>query len=78
MKLLSINNLKIFNESIIAGVITYLNGIIAFNLIFKNDKETKPFGINLVFFITGILLNVFTEIFNMSKKSISNNHKAII
>tara|TARA_B110000977_G_scaffold188009_1_gene255759 strand:+ start:691 stop:906 length:216 start_codon:yes stop_codon:yes gene_type:complete len=64
-----INIVKILGESTVMGIITYLISIMAFNLTFKNYKEDKPFGINLVFFITGVLLNIFIEIFNISKNN---------
>lgn len=65
--LFKINAMKILGESTIMGLITYLVGIMAFNLTFKNDKDDKPLGINLVFFGTGALLHIFIELFNISK-----------
>lgn len=68
-EIFKINFIKIFSESTVMGLITYLIGVMAFNLTFKNEKEDKPLGINLVFFVTGLLLNIFIEIFNISKNN---------
>tara|TARA_B110000908_G_C10266301_1_gene464314 strand:- start:2487 stop:2651 length:165 start_codon:yes stop_codon:yes gene_type:complete len=50
------------------GLITYVIGIIIFNLSFKNKKEdSKPKGLNLVFFFTGVFLHIIIELLGISK-----------
>ena len=61
-------NYKIISESVIMGIITYIVGIIIFNMSFKNKEEdTKPKGLNLVFFFTGVLLHIIIELIGVSK-----------
>lgn len=51
-------------ESIIVGIITSIIGIIIFDLSINKDNkdEIKPYGIDLAFFITGIIVYIITEI----------------
>ena len=61
-------NYNIISEGFIMGIITYVIGIIIFNLSFKNNKtDKKPKGFNLVFFFTGVLLHIIIEIIGLSK-----------
>lgn len=61
-------NFNIISESIIMGIITYITGIIIFNMSFKSKKEdTKPKGLNLVFFFTGVLLHIIIELIGVSR-----------
>ena len=61
-------NFTILSESFIMGLITYVIGIIIFNLNFKNKKEdSKPKGLNLVFFFTGVFLHIIIELLGISK-----------
>jgi len=61
-------NINIISESVIMGFITYVVGIIIFNMSFKNKKEdTKPKGLNLVFFFTGVFLHIIIELIGFSR-----------
>lgn len=61
-------NINIIYESIIMGFITYIVGLIIFNMSFKNKKEdTKPKGLNLVFFLTGVFLHIIIELIGFSR-----------
>ena len=61
-------NFNIISESIIMGVITYIVGIIIFNLSFKSKKEdSKPKGLHLVFFFTGVFLHIIIELIGFSR-----------
>lgn len=62
------NNLNLISESVIMGFITYILGIVIFYLTFKNKKDDdKPKGLEIVFFITGVVLHIFIEIIGFSK-----------
>lgn len=54
-------------ESIIVGIITSIIGIIIFDLSINKDNknEIKPYGIDLAFFITGIIVYIITEIIDL-------------
>jgi hypothetical protein len=56
-------------ESIIAGILTFIIGSIIFNLsINKQNKDNKkPESINLAFFITGIVINLFLSLSGFNK-----------
>jgi len=61
-------NFNIISESVIMGIITYIVGIIIFNMSFKNKKEdAKPKGLNLVFFFTGVFLHIIIELIGVSR-----------
>ena len=73
----------ILTESIIIGFITWVIGTIIFNLSInkknKNKNKNKPYGIDLAFFTTGLILHLALEIggFNKwfcDKKIITNLH----
>ena len=58
--------LILFIESIIVGIIMCIIGIILFDMtINKNNKtKTKPYGIDLAFFISGIIIYLCCEYFS--------------
>lgn len=61
------NNQMIY-ESLIMGIITYILGIIIFNITFKNkNDDSKPYGIEIVFFITGVVLHIFIEMISLNR-----------
>lgn len=53
-------------ESIIIGIITWIIGTILFNLSINkpNKNNLKPYGIELAFFMTGIIINIINELSN--------------
>ena len=59
----------IFTESIIIGFMTWVIGTIIFNLSINktNKNKTKPYGINLAFFTTGLILHLLLEIGGFNK-----------
>lgn len=61
--------LKLLFESIIIGIITLIVGNIIFNLSVNkvNKDKTKPYGINLSFFITGVILHICLEYLGFNK-----------
>ena len=79
MIMLTINNFyftlmwNLLIESIIIGVITAIIGKITFNLTankynYHNKKEkNKPFGIEIAFFITGLLIHIILEYVGVNK-----------
>jgi hypothetical protein len=50
-------------ESVVIGFITWIIGTIIFNLSINkiNKDKTKPYGINLAFFTTGLFLYLIFE-----------------
>jgi hypothetical protein len=56
-------------ESIITGIITWIMGTILFNLsINKSNKDKqKPYGIELAFFMTGLIVYIIDEISFINK-----------
>jgi hypothetical protein len=61
--------LKLLIESIIVGIITLIIGNIIFNLSINkvNKEKSKPIGINLSFFITGVILHIGLESLGFNK-----------
>jgi hypothetical protein len=51
-------------ESLISGIITFIISIIIFNLTINktNKDKTKPYGINIAFFLLGIILYIVSEL----------------
>ena len=51
-------------ESVIVGIITWIQGTILFNISLnkKNKNNSKPSGIDFAFFTTGIILYISMEI----------------
>jgi len=51
-------------ESLISGIITSILGNIIFNLSINklNKDKNKPFGIEIAFFTTGIIIYLFFEL----------------
>ena len=61
-------DIKLVSESVIMGLITYIIGLIIFNLSFKNrTDDNKPKGLNMVFFLTGVFLHIIIELVGISK-----------
>ena len=56
--------LALILQSLIIGMITYIMGTIIFNLsINKNNKNCEqPYGIDLAFFTTGVILYLVFEL----------------
>jgi hypothetical protein len=56
-------------ESGIAGLLTFIIGTIIFNLTLnKNNKDSKkPDSINIAFFATGVVLNLFLTLSGFNK-----------
>ena len=61
-------SLFIFIESVIVGIITYIIGIIMFNLTInkKNKNKEEPFGLHIAFFATGFFLHIIIELIGLS------------
>jgi hypothetical protein len=57
-------------ESIINGLITFMLGIMIFNMsINKQNKNIcKPYGISFAFFITGVIIHIIIELSNINYK----------
>lgn len=55
-------------ESIITGIITWIMGTILFNLSINklNKDEIKPYGIELSFFMTGVIVYIILDICNLT------------
>ena len=53
----------LFIESILVGFITWVIGIIIFNLSINklNKNKKKPYGIELAFFVTGLILCILNN-----------------
>jgi hypothetical protein len=53
-------------ESILGGIIFWIIGTIIFSLTINklNNKSDKPWGINLAFFMTGVILYIICELTN--------------
>jgi hypothetical protein len=53
-------NINIFIEATIVGIITLIIGKIIFSLTInkKNEKDQKPFGVDISFFATGFFLYI--------------------
>ncbi len=62
-------------ESIMTGIITWIIGTILFNLsINKSNKDKqKPYGIELSFFMTGLIIYIIDEIGFINNKFGKNN-----
>jgi len=58
--------LILFIESIIVGVILCIIGVILFDMTINknNNTKTKPYGIDLAFFISGIIIYLSYEYFS--------------
>ena len=58
-----------FIEASIVGIITYIIGIIVFNLtINKNNKnKEEPFGLHIAFFATGFFLHFIITLIGLNK-----------
>lgn len=56
----------LITESLIIGIITWILGTISFNLsINKTNKDKeKPYGIDLAFFTTGVIIHLIIELKN--------------
>jgi hypothetical protein len=61
-------------ESIIVGIITLIIGNIIFNLSINKQQnkeldknEIKPYGINLAFFMTGLILHIILELLGFNR-----------
>ena len=57
-------------ESVIVGIITLLIGYMGFNLTTnKNniERNKKPYGITIAFFITGFLIHILLEYIGFNK-----------
>ena len=53
-------------ETTIAGIIFCIIGIIIFSLsINKNNNSNNIYGIYLAFFMTGVIIHILLEIFNL-------------
>ena len=64
--------IKLLFESIIVGLITLIIGSIIFNLSINkvnkvNKDNTKPYGINFSFFITGVILHIGLKMIGFNK-----------
>lgn len=61
-------SLFIFIESAIVGIITYIIGIIMFNLTInkKNKNKEEPFGLHIAFFATGFFLHIIIQLIGLS------------
>ena len=61
-------NLFMFIEGGIVGIITYIIGIIMFNLtINKQNKNTEqPYGLHIAFFATGFFLHIIIELIGLN------------
>lgn len=61
----------LLTESSIVGFITWVIGTIIFNLsINKNNNENKykkPYGIDLAFFMTGVILHIISDLCGLNK-----------
>jgi uncharacterized membrane protein len=57
-----------FIEGGIVGIITYIIGIIMFNLtINKQNKNTEqPYGLHIAFFATGFFLHIIIELIGLN------------
>ena len=57
-------NINSIFEASIVGTITLIIGLIVFNLTInkKNEKNEKPFGLELSFFATGFFLHIIIEL----------------
>ena len=57
--------LVLLSESLLVGFITWVIGTITFNLSLnknnKDKKELQPYGINMAFFMTGVILHILLE-----------------
>ena len=74
----------LLSESFIVGLICLLIGSIIFNLsINKKNKDNinKPYGINIAFFMTGVILHILLEFGGFTKwycnKKICSNYKML-
>jgi len=56
-------------ESTLVGFITWVIGIIIFNLSINkpNKNKQKPYGIDFAFFITGSILYIFNKLLIIEK-----------
>ena len=56
-------------ESIIAGIMTFIIGTIIFSLTINkhNKNQEKPESINVAFFMTGVVLNLFLTLSGFNK-----------
>lgn len=56
-------------ESILAGVMTFIIGTIIFNLSINksNQSNPQPDTINIAFFMTGVVLNLFLSLTGFNK-----------
>lgn len=52
------------SESLISGIVVWVQFTILFNLIMNksNKNKEKPCGIDMAFFITGIILYLITQL----------------
>jgi hypothetical protein len=67
--ILSVNTLV---EAIIIGIMTFVIGKVFFkitstNTEIENEYKTKPYGLNLTFFLIGFLLHYGIEIIGLNK-----------
>ena len=55
-------------ESLIVGIITFIIGMMIFNLtINKNNKDkNKPYGINIALFLTGVITYIILDVTGLS------------
>ena len=58
-------------EASIVGVVTYVIGIIVFNLTInkknQNKNKEEPFGLHIAFFATGFFLHFIIELIGLNK-----------
>ena len=54
-------------ETTIVGIIFSIVGVIIFNLsINKNNNSNNIYGIYLAFFMTGVIIHILLELFNIA------------
>lgn len=63
--------LDILIESLIAGTITCIIGIIIFNytMNINNKNKEKPYGVDMAFFTTGVIMNIISYFININDYS---------
>jgi hypothetical protein len=58
----------LISETIIVGIITFVIGTIIFNLSINksNNDKKQPYGVDLAFFTTGVIIHLIIEFFGLN------------
>ncbi len=69
-------NISIIIEAFIVGMITFVIGVVVFNLTINkknsnsksaSEKQNSPFGVNFAFFATGFIIHIIVQLLGFNQ-----------